>query len=144
MLVKELDLTEPVVCLIDDYLQKSALLLSENNIVYLPVVESFAHRNVIGFVTDREICRQAIAKGLDPKKTTVGRVMNNRFFTVTPDTRTDECWRIMKENKVDFLFVNKDDNSCSGILTKDLLPEKEFFFDSSRLQIQYAKTDRLF
>ena len=144
MLVKDLILTEPVVCLIDDYVQKSARLISEHDLVCLPVVESFAHKNVIGVITEKDICRQAIAAGLDPQKTSVGRIMNNRFFTVTPEIEIDECCRIMQENKVDYLLVTNPDNFCSGIVTRDLLPEKDFLFNPPKVAVQYAGADRIF
>ena len=144
MLVKDLLLTEPMVCLIDDYLQNAARLFSEHDLVCLPVVESFAHKNVIGVITEKDICRQAIAAGLDPQKTSVGRIMNNRFFTVKPETAIDECCRIMQENKVDYLLVSKPDNSCSGIVTRDLLPEKDFLFNPPKVAVQYAGADRIF
>ena len=144
MLVKDLILTEPVLCLIDDYVQKSARLISEHDLVCLPVVESFAHKNVIGVITEKDICRHAIAAGLDPQKTSVGRIMNNRFFTVTPEIEIDECYRIMQENKVDYLLVTNPDNFCSGIVTRDLLPEKDFLFNPPKVAVQYAGADRIF
>ncbi len=147
MLVKDLLLTEPVVCLIDDYLPKTVQLISEHDLVCLPVVESLAHKNVIGVITEKDICRQAIAVGLDPRKTSVGRIMNNRFFTVKPETAIDECWRLMLKNKVDYLFVTNSDNSCSGIVTRDLLPEKELLFDVlnvPKIAVHHAGADRIF
>jgi predicted transcriptional regulator len=143
MFVKDLVLTEPIYCLIDDYLQKSARLISENNLICLPVFESPAHKNVIGVVTEKVIC-QASASGLDPQQTKVGRILSNRYFIVTPETEIEECRRIMKENEIDFLFVTEFDNSCSGIITKNLLSEKTSNFQPREMQIQYARTDRLF
>ena len=143
MFVKDLVLTEPIYCLIDDYLQQSARLISENNLICLPVFESLSHKNVIGVITEKVICK-ASASGLDPQKTKVGRILSNRYFIVTPKTGIEECRRIMKENEVDFLFVTDSDNSCSGIVTKNLLPEKELNFQPREMAIQYARTDRLF
>lgn len=144
MFVKDLVLTEPVFCLIDDYLQKSARLISEHNLICLPVFESHAHRNILGVITEKIICRQAVAAGLDPLRTKVGRVMSSRYFTVTPETDIEECRRIMDENEIEYLFVTEFDNPCSAIVTKNLLPEKELMFEPRPIEIQYAKTDRLF
>lgn len=144
MFVKDLVLTAPVYCLIDDYLQESARLISENELICLPVFESLTHRNVIGVITEKVICNQAVAKGLDPQRTKVGRVMSNRYFTVSPETEVEECRRIMDESGADFLFVTEFDNSCSGVVTKNLLPEKELVFEPRAMEIQFARTDRLF
>ena len=143
MFVKDLVLTAPVYCLIDDYLQESARLISENNLICLPVFESLTHKNVIGVITEKVICK-ASASGLDPQRTKVGRILSNRYFTVTPKTGIEECRRIMEENEIDFLFVTEFDNSCSGIVTKNLLPEKAANFQTHAPAIQYVRADRLF
>lgn len=143
MFVKDLILTEPIYCLIDDYLQKSARLISENDLICIPVFESLTHKNVIGVVTEKVICK-ASASGLDPQRTKVGRILSNRYFTVTPKTGIEECRRIMKENEIDFLFVTESDNSCSGVVTKNLLPEKDLNFQTLEPVIQYVRADRLF
>lgn len=143
MFVKDLISTAPVYCLIDDTLQKSARLISENNLICLPVFESVSHKNLIGVITEKVIC-QASASGLDPQKTRVGRILSSRYFTISPETEIEECRRIMKENDVDFLFVTEFDNSCSGIVSENLLPEKPAVFQPREMTVQYARTDRLF
>lgn len=143
MFIKDLIPTAPIYCLIDDTLQKSARLISENNLICLPIFESLAHKNLIGVITEKVIC-QASASGLDPQKTKVGRVLSSRYFTVTPNTEIEECRRVMKENEIDYLFITEFDNSCSGIVTKKSLPEKEPNFQPREMRIQYARIDRLF
>lgn len=144
MFVKDLVLTEPVYCLIGDYLQDAAKLISENDLICLPVFESLMHKNVIGVITEKIICSQAVAKGLDPQRTKVGRIMSNRYFTISPETEVEECRRIIDESGVEFLFIAEFDNSCSGIVTKNLLPEKELIFEPRPIEIQFARNDRLF
>lgn len=144
MLVKELLLAKPVVCLIDDYLQKPAQLLAENDLACVPVVESLSHMNLIGVVSDKEICRQAVAEGLDPFKTTVGRVMNCRFLTVDSETEVEECFQKLKENKTNYIFVTDENNSCLGILTEEDLPETDFRLQNHNHDFHYIKNDRIF
>ncbi len=144
MLVKELLLAQPTFCLVDDYLQKTAQIIAENDLVCLPVVETLAHKNVIGVVTDREICRQAVAAGLNLSSTTVGRIMNSRFFTVDAESDTENCCRIMKENNVKYLFVIDENNSCRGIITEDDIPEDDFSKNYQQPAFQYIKHDRIF
>lgn len=144
MLVKELLLAEPVVCSIDDYLVKSAELIAENNLVCLPVVESPAHKNLIGVVTDKEICRKAIAAGLNPSKTTVGRVMNSSFLTIDPETELEECYRKMKDNQADFIFVTDENNSYLGVITEEDLSQRKVRFFDRQYNLQYIRNDRIF
>ena len=144
MLVKELVLAQPMFCLIDDYLDKTARIMAENDLECIPVVESLAHKNVIGVITDREICRQVVAAGLEPSVTSVGRIMNSRFFTVDPERDTDDCYRIMKENKVKFLFVTEENNSCWGIITEADIPETDVSGNFQHQAFQYIRHDRIF
>jgi predicted transcriptional regulator len=144
MLIKELLLAKPIVCLIDDYLQKPAQLMAENDIECVPVVESLAHLNLIGVVSEKEICRQAIAAGLDPSKTTVGRIMSCRFLTVDPETEVEECLQKLKDNRMDYLFVTDENNSCLGILTEEDLPESDFRLRNQNHDFHYIRNDRIF
>jgi predicted transcriptional regulator len=144
MLVKDLLLTKPVVCLIDDYLQKPAQMMAENDLACIPVVESLAHMNLIGVVSDREICRQAVAAGLDPSKTTVGRVMSCRFLTVDSETEVEECFQKLRENRMNYIFVTDENNSFLGILTEDDLPETQFRLQNQNHDFHYIRNDRIF
>ncbi len=144
MLVKELLLAKPIVCLIDDYLQKPAQLMAENDLACIPVVESQAHLNLIGVVSEKEICRQAVAAGLDPFKTTVGRVMSSRFLTVDSETDVGECLQKLKENKMNYIFVTDDNNSCLGILTENDLPQADYRLQNQNHDFHYLKNDRIF
>lgn len=144
MLVKELLLAPPVVCLIDDYLQKPARMLAENDPACIAVVESLAHKNLLGVVTDKEICRQAVAAGLDPTKTTVGRVMSSRFLTVDPETEVEECCQKMKENEMSYIFVTDQNNSCIGILTEEDLPETGLRLQNQNHNFHAIRHDRIF
>ncbi|CAN5793366.1 hypothetical protein BH20ACI4_BH20ACI4_10790 [soil metagenome] len=144
MLVKELLLAPPVVCLIDDYLQKPAQMLAENDLACIPVVESLAHKNLIGVVTDKEICRQAVAAGLDPSKTTVGRVMSCRFLTVDSETEVEECLQKLKANDMNYIFVTDENNSCLGILTEEDLPESDYRLQNQNHDFHYIRNDRIF
>ncbi|MEO6588249.1 MAG: CBS domain-containing protein [Pyrinomonadaceae bacterium] len=144
MLVKELVLAKPTFCLVDDYLQQTAQIMADNDLMCVPVVESLAHKNVIGVITDKEICRGVVAAGLKPSNTSVGRVMNSRFFTVDLDTDTENCSRIMKENKISFLFVIDENNSCTGIITEDDIAETDFSENFQSHSFQYIRHDRIF
>lgn len=144
MLVKELMLAKPVVCLIDDYLQKPAQLMAENDLNCIPVVESLAHMNLIGVVSDKEICRQAVATGLDPLKTTVGRVMRSHFLTIDSETEIEDCLLKLKENKSRYIFVTDENNSILGTLTEEDIPESNFRLQNHSQDFQNIRNDRIF
>lgn len=144
MLVKELLSAPPIVCQIDDYLQKTAQIIAENDLACIPVVESLAHKNLIGVITEKDICRQAVAAGLDPSKTKVGRIMSCRFLTVDAETDVEECCRIMEESKLDQVFVTDENNACLGVISKEDLPAAEQRFHKPDYSFHYIKNDRIF
>jgi CBS domain-containing protein len=144
MLVKDLPLAEPIICTIDDNLSEIARKMAENDLVCVPVVESLTHKSLLGAITDKDICRRAVANGLDPAKTKAGRVMSIRFFTVAADAEIEECYRKLKDSGLEYLFVTDENNSCLGVLT-----EKDLSGTGDRLHkpvqdFQYVRNDRIF
>ena len=79
--------------------------LMETNCECLPVVESPAHRNIIGTITEHDICLKTINDGLNPRQIRAGRVMNGNFKTVSSDATVDECAETLKLTGAERLFV---------------------------------------
>ena len=123
MLVKDI-LQTPIMCTPDKYIQEVVELMTQNNVFYIPVVESLAHKNPIGVVTEKSICRRSIAQGLNPLNMTADRVMNSNYKIVTPNTSLENCRRIMQSCKVRYLLVTDENNVCCGIVTLDDILEK--------------------
>lgn len=153
MKVKEVLSAEPVICSSETYLQEVVQTMNQNNLSCLPVVESMAHKNPIGVITEKSICRRSIAEGLNPLRLTAGRVMNSNFKTVSPETSLEDCYRIIKSCKVRYLVVTDENNVCHGLITEDdvlgkLTPQTPFFvngeFSSYNKIKQIAGYDRIF
>lgn len=124
MIVKEILPPDAIVCDADTYLQEVTQTMTQNNLFCIPVVESLIHKNPIGVVTEKSICRRSIAEGLNPLKLTAGRVMNSHFRTVSPETSLEDCYRIMESCKVRYLVVTDENNVCCGIITFDEIARK--------------------
>lgn len=150
MLVKDI-LQTPVMCTPDKHLQEVVELMTQNNLFYIPIVETMVHKNPIGVVTEKSICRRSIAQGLNPLNMTANRVMNSDYKIVTPDTTLENCRQIMQSCNVRYLLVTDENNVCCGIITleevsgklsgkKDFLPLGEI--ETQRGQISYL--DRIF
>jgi CBS domain-containing protein len=141
----------PVLCTADTYLQEVAQTMTRNNLYYIPVVESLIHKNPIGVVTERSICRRSIAEGLNPLKLTAGRVMNGNYKIVSPEASLENCHRIMESSGVRYLVVADENNVCRGIAIFDEVYKKinkrESFFplsDLANYREQTPNVDRIF
>lgn len=137
MIVNEILPPNPIVCVAETYLQEVAQMMTRNNLFCIPVVESLIHKNPIGVVTEKSICRRAIAEGLNPLKLTAGRVMNSNYKKVMPAADLENCYRIMEFYAVRYLVVADENNVCRGIVTLEEIYKKinkrELFFPPDKL-----------
>jgi predicted transcriptional regulator len=96
--------------------------MTELGCACMPVVESPAHKNIIGTITEHDICLKIITGGLNPQRISAGRVLNCNFRTVAGDARLEDCAELIKG--VERLFVIDENGAFLGILTEqDLAPE---------------------
>jgi CBS domain-containing protein len=77
-------------------------LMSEKNVVALPVVENV---NLLGVISERDYTRKVILKGKSSKETPVRDIMTEQLITVNPGDSVTECMRIMTEKRVRHLPV---------------------------------------
>ncbi len=146
MLVKDI-LQSPIMITSDTYLQEVVQTMTKNNLFAIPVVESLVHKNPIGVVTEKSICRRSIAEGLNPLNLTAGRVMNSNYKIVTPNTSLENCHRIMQSCKVRYLLVTDENNVCCGIVTGDEisrnLSNQQVFLPLDRMANQREQIEHL-
>lgn len=121
MLIKELLPKDPTLCTTDASLMDLVKLMADNECGCIPIVESKAHKNPIGVVTEHDICHRAVAKGLNPLRTTAGRVMNGNFQTVSSEASLEEGRRLLQAGKARHLVVVNDRNECCGVIPADRL-----------------------
>jgi len=55
---------------------------------------------IVGMITERDVLRRVVAKGISPEKTKVGSVMTSRIIVTSPDTDIEEALKVMTANKV--------------------------------------------
>lgn len=66
MQVKDVMTTDLDYCLPEDSWIKAARLMKENGCGIVPIIASEANKQLLGVVTDRDLCMTVIAEGLDP------------------------------------------------------------------------------
>ena len=126
MLAKQVSRNKEIFCTADTPLTEVFNKMTELNCACMPIVESPVHKNIIGTVTEHDICSKIINGGLNPQRISVGRVMNSHFTTVSGDMRVDECAEIIESAGAERLFVVDENGGFMGILTRNdfLIPEK--------------------
>ena len=121
MLAKDVTNYENIYCTSDAPLVTVFQMLLENGCDCVTVVESMAHKNPIGSVTEHDICLKTIREGLNPQRLSAARVMNGNIKTVSGDTNLEECGRLLRQSDCKRLIVVDQDGAYLGILTGDNL-----------------------
>jgi len=75
----------------------------------------------IGIVTDSDLSRKAVAKGLDPNTTTVTACMTKVLVTIEEDELVSEAMSLMKKQGIRHLPVTADGTIIGVLSTADLL-----------------------
>ena len=91
----------------------SAKLMDEKNLGSLLVEES---SKVIGIITERDILRKVVAKGKDPKSTSIKETMTSPIITISQEDAVENANELMTKNRIRRLLV-KDNDKVIGIIT---------------------------
>ncbi|HLC72332.1 MAG TPA: CBS domain-containing protein [Candidatus Nanoarchaeia archaeon] len=76
---------------------------------------------VQGIITEQDLARKALAKGLDPKTTKVGQLMTKKVYTIAPDQDIYEAVLKMGKEKIKHLPV-VEQGVLKGIISyKDII-----------------------
>lgn len=117
MEVERIMTTDPACCTPDTPLQEVARLMVENDCGQIPVVENDKNRRTVGVITDRDIVCRTLAIGENPLNLTAEHVMSRPVLTVRPDTKVEECCRLMEERQVRRAPVEDESGRCCGIVS---------------------------
>lgn len=91
-----------------------AKLMADNHIGSIPVCTE--KREILGFVTDRDIVLRAVSNGLDTNYTKVSDIMSTQILRTTPDSSVEDAQEVMSINQIRRLPV-VENNKVVGILT---------------------------
>lgn len=93
-------------------------MMKKNSIGSVIIVQDKAGKHAKGIITERDIVYKALAKGEDPGKVTVEKIMSKPLRVVRPETTIEEAARAMQENKIKRLPVVNEHNELIGILSE--------------------------
>lgn len=124
MNVKEIMTKNPTTCLPTAKLDEVAKLMMEHSCGEIPVVKSKDNPELVGVVTDRDICCRAVAVGKNPATITASEVMSSPVFTITSDQDLAKSCKTFSDKEVRRLPVVDKKNHVIGILSLADLAEK--------------------
>jgi len=99
----------------DQTIRVAAELMEQSGVGALGVVD---HNRLVGIVTDRDLVRRAMARGL-PNDTRIDAVMTSPVVTIDTDADDDETFRAFGTHGLRRLAVVRNDNEFVGILSLD-------------------------
>ena len=112
-------MTTPVISIdFEANAETAAKLMSENNISSLLVKEGEEH---VGIITKTDLVKRLIAKGLDPKSTSVHMVMSSPLLVREQNIGLNEANEFMLRKKIKHLVVTLNAKVRGILTTKDLL-----------------------
>lgn len=118
MKVREAMTANPVCCVPTDTAQKVAQMLRDQNVGSMPVVADEQSRQLVGMITDRDICCSIVADGLDPKKTPIEKFISAQIITCRDGENLDKCEKAMQEHQVRRVPVVDGEGRCIGIISQ--------------------------
>ena len=118
MKIRDVMSENPVCCTATDSAQSVARIMCERNIGSIPVVSDQQSKELLGMITDRDLCCSVIARGLDPKTTTIQKFVTGNPITCREGENIDKCERAMQEHQVRRIPVVDGQNHVIGIVSQ--------------------------
>lgn len=125
MKVKEVMTPNPVCCVPGDTAQSVAKLMCEQNVGSIPVVVDQQSRKLTGIITDRDLCCSVIARGLDPKSTSIQQYMRQNPVACRDGEDLDGCEQAMQSHQIRRIPVIDGEGRCIGIVAQADLALKD-------------------
>jgi CBS domain-containing protein len=142
MKVREVMTPNPVCCLPTDTAQKVAQILRDNDVGSMPVVADQESHQLLGMITDRDLCCFVVADGRDPKSTTIEKYTNTHPITCRDGENLDKCEQAMREHQVRRIPVVDGDGRCIGIVSQADLALKDKPEKVSQTVAEISKPER--
>jgi CBS domain-containing protein len=119
-LVREAMVTEPRTLDVSATAQEAGELLSRTEVRAVYVCEE---GRLLGVVTRKTLVREVIASGRDPRRTTLGEIAEEPWWTVESDQPIEEAFRFLEDKDVERVPV-VDGGRLVGVLSRSVLQRR--------------------
>jgi CBS domain-containing protein len=99
--------------------------MCEHRIGSVPVVIDQQSRELVGMITDRDLCCSIIAAGLDPKTTPIQKFISLDPVSCREGENLDKCERAMQEHQVRRIPIVDGETRVIGIVAQADLALKD-------------------
>ena len=93
---------------------EAAQLMNERHIGAVLVM---AGEDLVGIFTERDVMRRVVAKGLDPKTTSLDDVMTSPVACASPGTTCEELRKVMREKRIRHVPVVDEHQVLRGMIS---------------------------
>lgn len=118
MKVREIMSQNPVSCCLQDTAQTVACTLRDQNIGSVPVLDDRESQQLVGIITDRDLCCGILGQGLDPATTVIESFVTRNLVTCRAEQSADSCARLMQVHQIRRILVIDGDGQCIGIVSQ--------------------------
>ena len=134
--VKEIMTPNPKAIWLTESLADAAHMMWQNDCGVLPVIKN--GRNVIGMITDRDICMAVAMRDAHPSTISVEEVITGEVYSVNPEDDLTHALEAMQEHKIRRLPVVNDQGELEGILSmNDVVVKAKTAEDEAHTSIGY-------
>jgi CBS domain-containing protein len=99
-------------------LEDVARLMVHNDVGAIPVVDSILSLRPVGIITDRDIVKRSVARGINPLNELAGDYMSVGVYTILESATIQEALRLMEQKQIRRLVAIDFDAKCSGVLAQ--------------------------
>ena len=119
MQIKEVMTANPTCCIPSDTAQTAAIIMRDEDTGIVPIVEGKGDRQLVGVVTDRDLCVGVIANAAttDLLNVPIEQCMTTKVISCKPDEDVDAVLVAMQENQIRRVVVVDDENKIQGIVS---------------------------
>ncbi len=114
--------------------------MCEHNIGSVPVVIDQQSKELVGVITDRDLCCSIVAAGLDPKMTPIQKFISLDPITCRDGENLDKCEKKMREYQVRRIPIIDGENRVIGIISQADLALKDKPEKVSKTVAEISKT----
>ena len=108
--------------------QEAAQFMVSHNIGSVLIKE---FEEYVGIVTETDLTRKVLGKGLNPESTSIAEIMTSPILTMDRYLPVEEANRFMHKNKIRHLGVTEEDKIIGILSVKDLVA---YFSKDFRMQ----------
>jgi CBS domain-containing protein len=118
MLCEELMTRSPKCCVPGDTAIRVARMMKIEDVGSMPVCSSPDSKRLVGIVTDRDLCLEIVAEGLDPNSTTIESFMTREPVTCRADEDLESALDRMEANQIRRIPVVDSRGTLVGIIAQ--------------------------